>query len=259
MQPQELDWDNFSPTSSYQEYTSIVKEALDQLHIEEEERPRLESSEQDDVFINHQQLPLDDNLPGSALNASTSTHNISVDSLSAIPTIQEPIMTEEATRLIMEYDECVMIDEDCQGIITNPDRFSIDKLDKSLDLLEEKASSLRHIIAYFRNNPDPRISQTGMDAALNLRKEMRSKIEFIHEHRTNRLNKQATQPPTRLSEPLSTILEETTAPSSVILTGVNGKSADTTPMVTPATTLPQPQTNQPNRINLTTYAVIKQE
>ena len=253
--PQELAWDNFSPTSSYQEYTTILEEALEQLFVEEEERSRLESSEQDEVFINQQQLPLDDNLPGSALNASTSTHNISVDSLSILPTIQEPTMTEEATRLIMDYDECVMIDEDCQGIITNPDRFSIDKLDQSLNLLEEKASSLRRIIAYFRNNPDPRISQTDMEAALNLRKEMRLKIEFIHEHRTNRLNKQVIQRPTVLPETLSTISEETTAPSSVILTGANTRSTDATPAVAPVAILPQPQTNQPNRINPTTYAV----
>ena len=232
--PQELVWDNYSPTPSFQEFATILEDALEQLYSEENQI-------RDEVFNDSQSTPLDDNLPGSALNASTSTHNISVDSLSALPTVQESIMADEATKLMIERDECLMIDEDCEGIVNNPDRFSIEKLDQTLSLLEEKAISIRHIIAFFRNSPDPRFPATCIQSALALRIQMRTKIEFIHEHRTLRLKTQPTIPPSISSE---------TSDIAEIGTKQSDASAATTTAAT-AQNLHPPTT----RINTTTYAV----
>ena len=256
--PQQLDWDNYSPIPSFQKSASILEEALEQLYSED-----LQKEVQDEVFYNPEQFPLHDHLPGSAYNASTSTHNISVD-LSALVTAQTPTMTDEATKLIIECDECMMIDEDCQGIINNPDRFSIEKLDNSLSLLEEKASSIRHIIAFFRNSPDPRVTEADMNKALQLRIAMRSKIEFIHEHRTSRLKAQPITTTAAPAVPLSTCSDDSTTTSAV------GSEAGTLPcdrqvtappaVTAQATAVPAATTLQhtapiPNRINPTTYAV----
>ena len=69
--PQELLWDDFSPTPSFIEFSNILEEALDQLYIEEEQEREIPESAPEDL-----RLPLDDNLPGTAANASTSTTSV---------------------------------------------------------------------------------------------------------------------------------------------------------------------------------------
>ncbi len=54
-------------------------------------------------------------------------------------------MTVEATKLIIECDECAMIDEDCQGIVANPDKFSIEKIDDTLRLLAQSPHDILKI------------------------------------------------------------------------------------------------------------------
>ena len=244
--PQELAWDNYSPTPSFLEVPNNVNDALEQPQSGEVE-------ERDEVFNYSQVDPLDDNLPGSALNASTSTHNISVDSLSNFPTVQEATMTDEATKLIIECDECAMIDEDCQGIVENPDRFSIEKIDDTLRLLEEKAPSIRHIIAFFRSNPDPRFPLESTQSALALRIQIRTKIEKLHEHRTQRLKPRIASTSTDPILPPSICSEESIAPTVVVMETDTVSSA--APAHAPTTATQQNLPLPPNRINTTTYAV----
>ena len=179
--PQELLWDDFSPTPSFIEFSNILEEALDQLYIEEEQEREIPESAPEDL-----RLPLDDNLPGTAANASTSTHNISVD-LSLLSVDEEQTMEDKALLHLQEYEECTMIEVECKMVIDRPDIYSIERMDNYLQLLDEKTASLRTIIAYFRTNPHPRVTMETGQSMIALRMTMLSMIETLSEQRTLRL------------------------------------------------------------------------
>ena len=185
--PQELTWDDFSPTPSYIEFSNILEEALDQLYLQEtlaiEYHPETVNNLVDSVH-------LDDDLPGTAANASTSTHNISVD-LSTISVHEKTTMEETVLQHLQEYEECIMIEVECQMVVRKPAIYSIERIDNYLQLLDEKNASLRSIIAFFRTNPHPRVTQEIGNAMINLRMTMLSMIETLSEHRATHLRAQS--------------------------------------------------------------------
>ena len=209
--PQELVWDNFSPKSSYQEQGSIIEAALDQLFTEENQ------VEEDIVFANNSrnQLILDDELPGSAHNASTSTHNISVSSLSGIQDFLTSTMTEEAAKLLTVCDTCLMFDEDCEDIVEDLDAWTTARLEEVEKELNEKRKGLQQALAYFLNHENERFNESKREIANQLRIRMRSKSKMINGHLRER-EKQTTPAPSDVS--VETALAQDSRPAGTELT-----------------------------------------
>ena len=96
-------------------------------------------------------------------------------------------MEDKALQLIQEYEECAMIEEECQLVINKHDIYSTERMDNSLQMLEEKTTSLRTAIAYFRTNPHTRVTAEKGQSMIELRMKMLLMIETLSEHRTTRL------------------------------------------------------------------------
>ena len=96
-------------------------------------------------------------------------------------------MENKALQLLQEYEECAMIEEECQLVINKHDIYSIKRMENSLQMLEEKTTSLRTAIAYFRTNPHPQVTAEKGQSMIELRMKMLLMIETLSEHWTTRL------------------------------------------------------------------------
>lgn len=119
-------------------------------------------------------------------------------------------MENKALQLLQEYEECAMIEEECQLVINKHDIYSIKRMENSLQMLEEKTTSLRTAIAYFRTNPHPQVTAEKGQSMIELRMKMLLMIETLSEHRTTRLKTLTAPTPSGIS-----IMSETSNASAV--------------------------------------------
>ena len=184
---EDLDWDPFSPNLTYRNIQSIVDSVFeDALDITERGQ--------------------DDNLPGSLPSASTSTHNISVGSLSNLSTMAQ----KDPRELMLECDNAHTLDEDCEIYIADFFSQTHDFLNSQSKEIDFAVRRLGDNLNYFRRYPTPEFTPQDMEAGKALRKRLMEKSLAIQAHLSKSANSEKT------SEYLASVIEQMEIPRPAV-------------------------------------------
>ena len=137
---EDLDWDPFSPNLTYSNVPSIVDSVFeDALDLTERGQ--------------------DDDLPGSLPRASTSTHNISVGSLSDISTMA----SRDPRELMLECDDALTLDEYCEVFVADLQSRTPDFLNSQIKDIDLAIKRVGSNLNFFRRFPNPEFTPDDVD------------------------------------------------------------------------------------------------